>query len=972
MYSNRKTTRALGANITAALKSLTTLAFGLLFSLGLAGQSASIRGTVIDDATGETLIGVGVLVDGTSAGAATDLDGVFDIKIEPGNYQLRISYIGYAEMLVKDVVLKAGESKFLGVIRVKENTATLDEVVVTAAMVRETEVAILTVKRKAANMLDGASAANFKKMGDSDAGAALKRVTGVSVEGGKYVYVRGLGDRYTKTTLNNMDVPGLDPDRNSVQMDIFPTNLISNIMVSKSSTADQPADFTGGVVNVELHDFPDERAVSFGLGLGYNPGMHFNSNYLSYQGSNTDFLGFDNGQRAIPTGRRTNIPQFATVIGNPNGPQGQDYQDILAGFNPTMAGDRNTSLMDFGGNFSFADVKSLKKYKLGYSFALTYKNEREFYEDAEFNLFAKAASPDQFELIPIERQRGDFGVNNVLVGAMGGLALKSDLSKIGLNILHLQNGESKAGNFDFVNTNLGANFEATQYNLEYSQRSLTNILLSGRHFLKSEWNLNWKIAPTRSAIIDPDIRFLRFREPNQTVGTEVGLPERIWRYLEEYNFAGRFDLDKDFRFLGREAKVRTGSNYVYKVRDFDIQNFQFMPGNTVFTGDPSELFDENNLFSADNSNGVRYEPLFIPTNPNTFTSSVSHLGLYASNEFFLSEGLKTVVGLRVESYMQYYTGTNQTGSIALNNERVINDFDFFPSLNMIYALSEMQNLRFSASQTIARPTFKEMSFAEILDPITGRTFIGSMLTETTNGGQELLWDGNLESTRIINLDFRWELFQELGQMFSVSAFFKRFDKPIEMVQYLADPGSFQARNVGDATMIGLEFEVRKSLAFVSPSLERYSFNTNVTVNRSEISLSESEFRSRNFSARDGEEVEDSRVMAGQAPYVINAGFSYLNPENKFEYGVYYNVQGPTLLFVGFGNRADVFSVPFHSLNLSAGKSFGKEDRMRLSLKASNLLNDEREQVFRGFQAEDQLFTRLRPQRVISLSFSMQL
>lgn len=940
--------------------------------LFLSAQKGVIRGQVIDDENGEPLFSANAVIKGTSNGSTTDFDGNFELKAEEGVYTIEFSFIGMSSLLVTDIKVMAGESKFLGVIRLKENSANLDEVVVTASAVRETEAAILTVKRKSAKMLDGVSAANFKKMGDSDAGSALKRVTGVSVEGGKYVYVRGLGDRYTKTTLNNMDVPGLDPDRNSVQMDIFPTNLISNIMVSKTSTAEQPADFTGGVVNIELHDFPDERAVSFGLSLGYNPSMHFNSNYLNYQGSNTDFLGFDNGTRAIPTDRRDDIPQFAGVIGNPNGPQGQDYQNILAGFNPTMAGDRNMSLMDFGGNFSVANVKSLKKYKLGYSFALTYKNEREFYEDAEFNLFAKASSPDQFELIPLEKQRGDFGVNNVLLGAMGGLALKSNLSKIGLKILHLQNGESKAGNFNFVNTNLGANFEATQYNLEYSQRSLSNVLLSGRHFLKSEWNLNWKISPTRSAIIDPDIRFLRFREPNQTVGTEVGLPERIWRYLEEYNFAGRFDLDKEYRLFGREAKVRTGSNYVYKVRDFDIQNFQFVTGNTVFTGDPSELFREENLFSADNINGVRYEPLFIPTNPNTFTSSVSHLGLYASNEFFFSEALKAIVGLRLESYIQYYTGTNQTGSISLDNEQVINDFDFFPSLNMIYALSEMQNLRFSASQTIARPTFKEMSFAEILDPITGRTFIGSMLTETTNGGQELLWDGNLESTRIINLDLRWELFQELGQMFSISAFFKRFDRPIEMVQYLADPGSFQARNVGDATMIGLEFEVRKSLAFVSSSLERYSFNTNVTVNRSEISLSESEFRSRDFSARSGEEVQNSRVMAGQAPYVVNAGFSYLNPENKFEYGVYYNVQGPTLLFVGFGNRADVFSVPFHSLNLSLGKSFGKEDRMRLSLKASNLLNDEREQVFRGFKAEDQIFTRLRPQRVISLGFSMKL
>lgn len=935
-------------------------------------QDGIIRGQIIDDKTAEEMIGVSVIIDGTATGSATDLDGKFEVKVAPGTYNLKVSYISYATMLIKDVEVKANEVKVLGTIRIKEDAEIIGEVVVTATAIKNTETSLMTLKRKSANLLDGISASNFKKIGDSDAATAMTRVTGVSVQGGKYVYVRGLGDRYTKTTLNGMDIPGLDPDRNTVQMDIFPTNIIDNITVSKSFTADQSADFTGGAVNIELSDFPDERTFNVGFGLGYNPQMHFNNNFITYKGGKTDFLGFDNGSRAIPTNRSNTVPQFANVVGNPNGPLGQEYQSILRGFNPQMGTLNKTSMMDYNANISYANMKKYNKFSLGYNMALTYKNDTEFFEDAQFNLYAKPSNPSENEMIPLEQQNGSFGVNNVLLGKMAGVALKTEKSKYRISLLHLQNGEKKAGNFDFENSNLGANFEATQYNLEYSQKSLSNALIEGTHTLPKKWKMNWKLSPTRSSIIDPDIRYLRFREPNQTVSTEVGLPERIWRYLEEYNYSVRNDVTKDYMLFGSNAKLRFGGSYTYKKRDYEIQSFQIVPGNTTFTGNPEELFTEENLFSSNNSNGVRYEPLFIPTNPNKFNSSSHLAAAYVSNEFNIAEPLRAIIGLRVEKYSQLYTGTNQTGTLSLNNEKVLDDFDFFPSLNLIYSITEMQNLRFSFSQTIARPSFKEMSFAEILDPITGRTFIGSMLTETTSGGTELLWDGNLQSTKILNFDLRWELFQSKGRMLSLSAFYKKFSNPIEIVQYLADPGSFQARNVGDANVIGGEFELRQNFEFISPKLENLSFNANFTYTYSSIKLSESEFRSRTLSAREGEVIAQRREMAGQAPFLVNTGLSYTNPKWKLESGVFYNVQGETLLFVGFANRTNVYSVPFHSLNLKISKTLGKDDRMGLSFKASNLVGDVKEQIFKSYEADNRIFTSLRPQRTFSLSFSYKL
>lgn len=929
---------------------------------GLAfAQKGTIRGAIFEEGSGEPLFGVSVLVKEISTGAITDFDGKFEIQVEPGSYTLQISYISFATVELTGVEVKAGNTIIINDILMAEEASELETVTIAASAIRTTESALMSVKRNAANLMDGISASTFRQIGDGDAASAVKRVTGVSIEGGKYIYVRGLGDRYTKTVINGMDVPGLDPDRNSIQMDIFPTNVIDNIIVSKSFTADLPADFTGGVVDIETKDFPEEKSMKLSLSGGLTPSMHFNPNYVKYDGGNTDWLGFDDGTRANPTNGRTDIPQYGEVVGNPGSAKGLEYQEILGNFNKTLGGYRSNSLMDVGLSFSLGNQIARTKATWGYNLAVTYKNETEFFQDAEFNLYGKPREASQTQLEALDLQKGDYGVNNVLLGGIAGIALKTERSKYRLNFMRLQNGESKAGIFDFTGSNLGANFEAKQYNIEYSERSLTNLLLSGEHFLAGgKWNVNWKVSPTISKIEDPDIRFTRFRLPQNTISTEVGLPERIWRTLDEQNAVGKLDLTNQYKAFGRNAKFKFGGNYVYKTRDFDIQNFQFPTGNTNFTGDPNVILDDKNLFSATNRNGVRYNPSFIPINPNSYNSNVNSIGAYLSTEINPAEKLKAVVGVRMENYVQRYTGTNQSGTIVLNDDIVLDEIDFFPTVNLIYSLKEKQNLRLSASRTIARPSFKELSYAEILDPITGRTFIGGLFQEVTNGGSEVIWDGNLTPTRINNFDLRWELFQERGQMFSVSAFYKSFDRPIEIVQFLSDAGSFQPRNVGDGQVVGLEFEFRKNLAFLSSELENFNWNTNVTVTESTIEMSESEFRSRQLSAREGEVVNNTRSMAGQAPYIINTGLAYQSFVTGWEAGIFYNVQGPTLNFVGFGNQTDNFTVPFHSLNLNINKTFGADERIQAGFGIQNMLNDKRELIFQSYGANDQIFTSLAP------------
>jgi hypothetical protein len=943
--------------------------------MSILAQNGIIRGAIFDAGNGESLPGVAVYIDGTTVGTTTDLDGKFNLSTAPGLYDLSISYISYETLVIKEVDVEADVVNFLGDIMLKEQTFELAEVTITAQAVRNTETALVTMKKKSANVIDGISAGSFRKIGDSDAAVSMKRVTGVSVEGGKYVYVRGLGDRYTKTILNGVEIPGLDPDRNTLQMDIFPTNIIDNILVHKSFSADLPADFTGGGIDIATKEFPDERTGKLSASVGYNPSMHFQSNYLTYDGGQTDFLGFDDGTRAIPA--TTDIPFYSQVVGNPDGAKGQRYQEILKAFNPTLAAHEQQSFMDFDIGFSYGDQIPKKKVTIGYNLSFSYKNETTFYKDAEFGMYGLDGDPGIYEMEVREYQIGNIGSNSVLVTGMGGFALKTANSKYKINILHLQNGESSAAVFDYSSTDQGSNFYGFQHNLEYSQRGLTNGLISGKHhFIARAWDVEWKISPTYSTIQDPDIRFTRYEDRDGTwsIGTEVGFPERIWRELDEINIGGIMHVKKDFQLFGESSRLLFGGAYTYKERDYIIYNYALNIRNVPLTGDPNELFWEENLWPIDGDvgSGTTYEAPFIPDNPNQYNSNVNSAAAYVATELAFFEKLKANIGVRMEKYKQRYTGQDQQSNNVLDNDVVLDDLDFFPSINLIYNLTKEQNIRLSYSKTIARPSFKELSYAEIYDPVTSRTFIGGLFRDADDIAGIEYWDGDLVSTNIHNIDLRWELYKSGGQLFSLSGYYKSFLKPIEIVQYATRPGSFQPRNVGDGEVFGFEAEMRVNLDFIASPLKGFQVLVNFTYAKSRIEMSETEYDSRVRNARTGQTIDEYRSMAGQAPYLINAGISYNGGEmgfwRAFEAGVYYNVQGETLEYVGIADRPDIYSKAFHSLNFNANKKFGKDDRLQLGLKVENLLGSAEQSVFQSYEAADRIFERLDPGMKFKLRF----
>ena len=927
--------------------------FFLFISFYSFSQTGTLRGIIKDKISQEGLPFATVQVKETTIGTTTDFEGSYSFDLEAGEYIIIFSYVGYENLEITNVLISEGEVTNLTA-SLGYETELLDAVVVTAQEITDTEAALLNVQRKSPNLIDGISSENFKKIGDSDIAGAIKRVPGVSIQEGKYVFVRGLGDRYTKTILNGMDIPGLDPDRNTLQMDIFPTNLIKNVIVLKSSSADMSADFTGGIINIETKDFPEEREFSISVSGKLKPSHHFNKNFLTYNGGKTDWLGYDDGSRSLPIDKKLELP--LTVDSDPK------LTEYTRSFNPELAARKDQNFMDYSLGITYGNQFKLKNNFLGLISSISYKSSSTFYGNYENYWHRKDNSDNTINKLVIDRyQRGSLGKKESFASGLLGVAFKSKKSKIKLNIMRLQNGESKAGNF-FQEYLWENSVEVYKDALEYGERSISNLLLEGKHTTNdASFELNWKFSPTLSKTNDLDLRLtpFRFDENKYTIEpSESGDPTRLWRYLSEYNIGGKIDLSKKYNLFSRKSKFKLGGYYTQKERDFEILNYRIYIRREYdykWTGDANEVLKEENLWTIDSNQGSYVNGNYEIS--NTYSAKQTNLAFYILNEFFVGENLRSIVGLRAENYNLWYTGQTQQGDVVYDQHNLIDDLDFFPSINLIYSIAEKSNLRFSGSKTIARPSFKEKSIAQIFDPVSSTTFIGNI---------------DLFSTLTINYDLRWELFQENAQMFAFSAFYKDFKNPIELVAYSgANPNDFTPKNVKDASVYGGEFEMRKNLNFISESLKNLRIVLNLSLIKSVLKMDSAEFKSRETSLRVGEIVDKERVLQGQSPYLINAGLNFTKYDGSIDAGLYFNVQGKTLQIVGQGYVPDVYTYPFNSLNFNSTYKLGSFDQFSLSISVENLLGDKLESFYNSYGDNSSIYSRISPGTAIKFSFGVK-
>lgn len=934
-------------------------------------QEGVVSGNLTDGELLDPMAFANIVVKGTTIGTTSDFDGKYQLNLEPGTYTLVFSFVGYDTQEINDVVIKPGEETLLDVTL---NTNSLDTVVITTTVKRNTENAVLNIQKKSAVVLDGLSAQTIKKTGASNVASAVKSVPGVSVEGGKYVYVRGLGDRYTKSILNGVDIPGLDPDRNTIPMDIFPTNIIDNVIVLKSAAAEYPADFTGGIVNVVTKDFPTKAEYSIALGAAYNPDMHFKDNYLNYDGGDTDFFAYDDGSRNLPINRYQPIPNISEnkVL----------LTSLTSRFDSQLRADIENSSANFNLGVTLGNQYEVGNDKLGYQASFSYKNNTTFYENAVDGIYFRNGNPQVNDLVVNRIINGPLGRNEVLVNGLIGLTYKTQKSKYKFTGIHIQNGESTASQFDILLSEGGGDgsglLNGTNDVLLYTERSITNLSFTGNHTLdaNSNFKLDWTFAPSFSKVEDKDHRStpLRLREIGDNLvpqidASSVGNVQRLWRTLNEENWVANVNFTKKYTLFNKPAKLKFGGAFTYKFRDFSTDRFLFSSvTENVPNGDVNTILSADNLWRPNTPNdqlgiGTYLDPTNKFESDNAYEGETHIAAMYISNEFNVSESLKVILGVRTEEYNLYYTGSKKEE--IFNRENTISEFDFYPSANAIYALTDNVNLRGSYSRTTARPSFKEASAASIFDPITNRFFIGGF----RNGRFD-----DIVPAYINNFDLRYEWFRDNGQMLAVSAFYKDFTDPIEVTAFPQAPRQQTVANLPGAIVYGAELEFRQNLGVIAETFSNFKFTTNLSIIESKATMTPQEFGRRTDAARqnsDGkviETIDRKRDLQGQSPYLINVGLDYDN-EDDFRAGLFYNVQGKTLEIVGNGFVPDVYTIPFNSLNVTLNKTFGENKRSAIDVKVNNILDSERKSEYESFGASNQTFSLRQPGVEFSLGYT---
>ena len=923
-----------------------TVAFQAAFA-----QSA-ISGLVMDGDFNEPLAFANVIVrekgqTQSTLGSITDFEGRYSIIVKSeGLYEVEFSYLGYETKVISDVEVGTNDEVQVNV-TLNPSSNQLEEVVITVSAKKNNEAAVLAIQKGAITLLDGLSAQTMKKSGDGDVAAAIKRIPGVSVQGGKFVYVRGLGDRYSKTLLGNVEVPGLDPDRNTLQLDVFPTNLIDNILISKSASADLPADFTGGLVDVILKDFSAIPEYSFSVSAGYNTSTNF-KNAPTLPDYSLNALSFDSGANELPFNSVVNFPRPVNVN---NAQQEAFLISSTNAFTKQMGVSRENNFMDYSiGGTASNQYNISEKVSIGFIASMNYKLDTDYYE----SVVNRSVAVRNGEQQDFDGQEGELGSIQSIASGLLGISVKTGSFKHNATILAIRSGESNG--FDGIIEDYIENpYSGITNTMTHTEREILTVPFSGAYRLSDKFSFDWKFAPSVVRVRDIDFRksvFNVLNNGNKIIdNSSTALPLRLWRDLEEYGVSAKADLKYDFKLFGKAGnKLKIGVAYNTKDREFGTDLFSIgYRGNSMdLDGNYDNILNSSFVWNATRDTGSFVIGDYQPT--NQYEAQNETVGAYLSTELNVSEKLKATLGVRYEQYNVLYSGQDVSGEV-YNDEEFIDVQDFYPSANFIYSVDEDTNIRASYSMTTARPSFKENSAANIYDPITERFFVGNV---------------DLKPTYIDNFDVRWEHYGEENRFMAISGFYKSFENPIEINYFdVTTPNTLIARNTEEAIVYGVELEMRNSL--YSNDNYRVSFNINSSLIVSKLEMSENELIARQSVAGD-REIDTFRKLQGQSPYLVNAGITYDLFESDFEAGLFYNVQGRALQVIGVGQFPDVFTEPFHSLNLNASKRFGENKKKTLTLKVDNLLNDAIESRFDYFGNTDFIFSSLNPGVNVSLSF----
>ena len=963
---------------------LNLLAFLLLAATAVHAQKGAISGTVYDE-DGFPMLGANVVIQGSTIGAQTDfIEGKYQFQVDPGTYTLVATYVGYGEQLVSDVTVVANETTVIDVTFGEDSGVELDlDVTVTAQALERGEVAVMKLRQNSDKVQDVISSQEIQRLGAGTAAAALTKVTGTTIVEGKYVYVRGLGDRYSATTMNGLQIPSIDPYRNSAQLDLIPSNILDNIVASKTFTPDLPGDFTGGSVNIKIKALPERFTWGLSLSGAYNGQSNFRNDFLTYEGGSLIAAGYNDGTLDRPdilndprVGEYQALSNTVDRTARRDPAVAQAVEDIANAFGNGFTQRQKSTGPDYSFSGSIGNQFNFGTVPVGVFASVSYSRDFSQYKNGvQGNYFNPGG--DATSLQELYDLNDNQSIESGKVGGMFGLTVRpSSANNISFYTLYSHQGFLEGRVLQGSNENQAAAGTETDYYASqastFLERELIDYILQGEHTLTGLGNvkIDWTASYVDSEQNEPDLRFTEYVYDAgiyQIARSRFTLPSRYWRDLSDNTYQGK--LDFTVPILQRQSRgnaIKFGGAYRKVDRDFDENVFVYDRAGgislTEANGDFSQYFGPGNLGYLGEAAGDRNDiGVFVYDNSNlanNYEGSYSVGGAYAMLTYEVTPALKAIVGLRAEQ-----TDILVQSDIAFNelskpvedqdarriddNTADIDTVNLMPAVNLILKTGENANLRASFSQTVARPNMREVA------PFGAFGFLGE---------PPVFGNPDLVLTSIDNYDLRFEIFPNAGEVLAVSAFYKRFRNPIVTTFRLSGEQQFTWTNSESANLYGLELEARKDLAFLGEKLANFTVSANLTLLESQQLIDDREYEiSQNIDPNASQE----RPFNGQSPFVANANLNYVSPNTGWEGLVAFNFFGDRLQGIGAVGSPDVYERGRGQLDVSLSKGI---ENFKFTLRARNLLNPAY-QSFSTFQGTEYMYRSFERGREFSFGIS---
>lgn len=883
----------------------------LLFSTTALAQSAKLTGTVVDGSTGETMPGAQILVEGTSLTTLTNFDGLYSLSLAPGTYTIVVKSFGFSNKAITGVVVRAGSETSLNITMELSKGESLDEVTITASAVRENVNALFIQQKSLSSVSDGISSETIRRTPDRNTGDVLKRVSGASIQDNKFAIVRGLSDRYNAAYLNGAPLPSTESDRKAFAFDVFPAALLDNLVIVKTASAELPGEFAGGVIQVNTKSFPGKAFHEFSFSTGYNSLTTF-KNRLDYQGSSTDWLGLDNGARALPKGMPTSNEMFLM--------SSAERVQVASKFQNDWGLQNKMFLPSVSMQYSGGGSKELGTTKrLGFIYALTY-NQNNQYNTTQRQSWQNEVGMPGTSLMESDLNDDNYIVNT-LAGALANLTYSAGPNTtIGWKNLYSITSQDRV----LMRNGTRQPIDAPNQVIRQSARWFTNnqivsSQLNGSHYFESfkgkfQWlgaysGISRSVPNLRNTLYygDTDVADTAWRAG--ITSTSVG-PDYSGSRFYGLNLEGitsgqaTFELPVDFVKIGLRNNLKLGAGAQYRDRSYTARQFGYVLAN--FMSFDQSLLNQpiDGIFANGNMNATTGFSMREGTKSSDSYLANAMLGYgFVQFDTRIMEKTRINWGVRAENFEQnLYSKTDNNDTVQVESTKL----DFLPSVNFIYSINDAQNLRLSYSRTLNRPEFRELAPFAFYDFQTRYVVTGNP---------------SLVRSTIDNFDARYEWYPGKGQVLSVTGFYKNFTNPIEQATREDVVTEYTYVNVPKAVDYGLELEGRLLLSTLFGAADHAVWSkltvfANYALIRSRVTLNSATA------------TDSVRPLQGQSPYVINAGIQYQNEESGTTISAAFNQVGDRIFIVGSSQEPSVWEKGRAVLDLS----FNQEVNKKLSLK----------------------------------------